>query len=86
MKDSLRCPMCGGRTIYRSTEPANQVLMHLTSTEGIFSHATIPCGAHTCAACGFTELHADLADVDVDKTKLKVLEGEAPEDSGTPYR
>ncbi|MFT5353444.1 MAG: putative RNA-binding Zn-ribbon protein involved in translation (DUF1610 family) [Polyangiales bacterium] len=88
MKRSLQCPMCGGRTIHRSTSTAdNFVLMHLGRSKGLIQRTRAGCYAHGCAECGFVELHAKFEGVDIENTNLETLVGEADtNDSGTPYR
>lgn len=60
MRESLRCPMCGGRSIYGSTaKPGDWVLMFLGHKgSGLRKRAAVPCTADACATCGFVELHA----------------------------
>ena len=83
MKETLRCPMCGARTIYRSSGEIRGMLnMYLGMTKGVFGQAVAFFQAHACSECGFAEFHADTTGYDVTQTDIEVLVGG---DDG-PYR
>ena len=88
MKDTLRCPMCGTRTIHRSTgRPGDLVMMYLGGVKTFLGRGqtTAPFYAHVCSDCGFAELHVDLEDVDTEGTDIETLVGKDPTPD-TPYR
>lgn len=90
MRETLRCPSCGGRRILRAKRVADRDGGRQTpmavSIRGLFfpeAHGIFACDV--CAACGLVEWHVDdPAAIDTEHEDIEVIE--IADETGGPYR